>query len=76
MSIVVVSALKGSPNLYGDSYNPLPSVWGKTLIFPWLYPHKFVNLSESDGRAIIGTPRGKRGRFGKSLKVHSHKPYP
>jgi tetratricopeptide (TPR) repeat protein len=32
--------------------NPLPSVWGKTLIFRWLYPRKLVNLSESDGRAI------------------------
>ncbi len=32
--------------------NPLPSVWGKTLIFRWLYPRKLVNLSESDGRAL------------------------
>jgi hypothetical protein len=31
---------------------PLPSVWGKTLIFRWLYPRKLVNLSESDGRAL------------------------
>jgi tetratricopeptide (TPR) repeat protein len=33
--------------------NPLPSVWGITFIFRWLYPRKLVNLSESDGRAII-----------------------
>jgi hypothetical protein len=32
--------------------NALPSVWGKTLIFRWLYPRKLVNLSESDGRAL------------------------
>ena len=31
---------------------PLPSVWGKTLIFRWLYPRKLVNLSESDRRAL------------------------
>jgi hypothetical protein len=28
--------------------NPLSSLWGKTLIFRWLYPRKIVNLSESD----------------------------
>jgi hypothetical protein len=37
----------------GLEVNPLPSVWGKTLIFRWLYPRKLVNLSESDGRALM-----------------------
>jgi hypothetical protein len=37
---------------FRNLHNTLPSVWGKTLIFRWLYPRKLVNLSESDGRAL------------------------
>jgi hypothetical protein len=38
--------------LWSVEPEPLPSVWGKTLIFRWLYPRKIVNLSESDGRGL------------------------